>query len=176
MGPKRNSRKAQKVSQFKRDKLIEEVETLEVQMSELEKKASAYKSAEEYATVTAQKLKDNADFELKEPSRMMYAKTYKAKFVDPFIKRVIDIVKNLARRCYRAEKFREEAEEKISKLQEEKEELKTKLWDKTIENNNLKKQLTDFEKIKSYLGIDKIKELLQTINTTMRKKDKETER
>ena len=96
---------------------------------------------------------------------MMYAKSYKAKFVDPFIKRVVDIVKNLARRCYRAEKF-----------QEEKEELKTKLWDKTIENNNLKKQLSDYEKIKSYFGIDKIKELLQTINTTMRKKDKETKR
>ena len=39
---------------------LEEVETLEVQMSELEKKASAYKSAEEYATTTAQKLQDNA--------------------------------------------------------------------------------------------------------------------
>lgn len=164
------------VSQFKRDKLIEEVKTLEVQMSDLEKKASAYKSAEEYATVTAQKLQDNADFELIEPSAVTRTKVYKAKFVDPFIKRVIEIVKNLARRCYRAEKFQEEAEEKISKLQEEKEELKTKLWDKTIENNNLKKQLTDFEKIKSYLGIDKIKELLQTNNTTMRKKDKETYR
>ena len=168
------------VSQFKRDKLIEEVESLEVQMSELEKKASTYKSAEDYATITAQKLKDNADFELKEPSRMMYAKSYKAKFVDPFIKRVIDIVKNLARRCYRAEKFQEEAEQKISKLKEEKEELKTKLWDKTIENNNLKKQLTDFEKIKSYLGIDKVKELLQTINASRQikkqKKNAETER
>lgn len=168
------------VSQFKRDKLIEEVESLEVQMSELEKKASTYKSAEDYATITAQKLKDNADFELKEPSRMMYAKTYKAKFVDPFIKRVIDIVKNLARRCYRAEKFHEEAEEKISKLQEEKEELKTKLWDKTIENNNLKKQLTDFEKIKLYLGIDKVKELLKTTNSPKQiysqKKNTETER
>ena len=168
------------VSQFKRDKLIEEVESLEVQMSELEKKASTYKSAEDYATITAQKLKDNTDFELKEPSRMMYAKTYKAKFVDPFIKRVIDIVKNLARRCYRAEKFQEEAEEKISKLQEEKEELKTKLWDKTIENNNLKKQLTDFEKIKLYLGIDKVKELLKTINSPKQiysqKKNTETER
>ena len=163
------------VSQFKRDKLIEEVETLEVQMSELEKKASAYKSAEEYATITAQKLQDNADFELKEPSLMMYAKTYKTKVVEPFVKRLIEIVKNLARRCYRAEKFQEEAERKISKLQQEKEEIKSKLWDKTTENYHLKKQLADYEKIKSYLGVDKIKELLQTINISMRKKDK-TER
>ena len=160
------------VSQFKRDKLIEEVETLEVQMSELEKKAYTYKSAEDYATITAQKLQDNADFELKEPSKMTSAKTYKTKVVEPFIKRLIEIVKNLARRCYRAEKFQEESEERISKLQQEKEELKSKLWDKTTENNHLKKQLSDYEKIKSYLGIDKIKELLQTINIPMRKKDK----
>ena len=160
------------VSQFKRDKLIEEVETLEVQMSELEKKASAYKSAEEYATITAQKLQDNADFELKEPSMVTSAKTYKTKIVEPFIKRLIEIVKNLARRCYRAEKFQEESKERFSKLQQEKEELKSKLWDKTTENNHLKKQLSDYEKIKSYLGIDKIKELLQTINIPMRKKDK----
>ena len=36
----------------------------------------------------------------------------------------------------------------------------------------LKKQLSDYEKIKSYFGIDKIKELLQTITISMRKKDK----
>ena len=45
----------------------------------------------------------------------------------------------------------------------EKEELKLKLWDKTTENNHLKKQLSDYEKIKSYFGIDKIKELLQSL-------------
>ena len=107
---------------------------------------------------------------------MTMASTYKTKVVEPFVKRLIEIVKNLARRCYRAEKFQEEAEEKISKLHQEKEELKLKLWDKTTENNQLKKQLSDYEKIKSYFGIDKIKELLQTINTIMRKKDKETKR
>ena len=32
-----------------------------------------------------------------------------------------------------------------------------------MENTHLKKELKDFEKIKAYLGIDKIKELLQTI-------------
>ena len=48
-------------------------------------------------------------------------------------------------------------------LQKEKEDLKTKVWDLKVENTHLKKELKDFEKIKAYLGIDKIKELLQTI-------------
>lgn len=168
--------KHKSISQFKRDKLIEGVETLEVQMSELENKSSAYKRAEEYATATAQKLQDNAEFGLKEPSLVMSAKTYKTKVVDPFIKKLIDLVKSLARRCYRAEKLQEESTEKISKLQQEKEELKSKLWDKTIENNNLKKQLKDFEKIKTYLGIDKVKELLKPINDKNKLKKKEAKR
>ena len=140
------------------------METLEGQMSKLESKMSAYKDAEEYATVTAMRVKTDADLELREPSVVTSAKTYKTKVVEPFINRIIEVVRNLARRCYRAEKFQEESAEKISKLEKEKAALETKLWDKRIENNHLKKQLKDFEKIKAYLGIDKVKELLKTIN------------
>ena len=93
----------------------------------------------------------------------MSAKSYKTKLVEPFVKRLIEFIQDLARRCYRAEKREEKSAEKISKLEKEKAALETKLWDKRIENDRLKKQLKDFEKIKAYLGIDKIKELLQTI-------------
>ena len=41
-----------------------------------------------------------------------------------------------------------------------------------LENSQLKVQLRDYNKIKDYLGIDKVKELLKTINTTMQKNHK----
>lgn len=93
----------------------------------------------------------------------MSAKSYKTKLVEPFVKRLIKFIQDLARKCYRAEKREEESTEKITTLQKEKEDLKTKVWDLKVENTHLKKELKDFEKIKAYLGIDKIKELLQTI-------------
>lgn len=155
--------KHKSVSQFKRDKLIEEVETLEEEKSALEDKISTYKNAEEYAMVTARKAVGNENFEIPSPTLTMSVKAYKTKLVEPFVKRLIEFIQGLARRCYRAEKLQEESAEKITTLQKEKEDLKTKVWDLKVENTHLKKELKDFEKIKAYIGIDKIKELLQTI-------------
>lgn len=163
--------KHKSVSEFKRDKLIEEVEILTEQKEELEHKISAYKNAEEYAMVTAQKLEDEA-LKIPDPSPLMSAKKYRGDIVMPFINKLIKIVKNLARRCYRAEKAEEKSAEVIAKLTEEKERYKSKVWNLKLENSRLKVQLRDYDKIKDYLGIDKIKELLKTINAAMRREHK----
>lgn len=162
--------KHKSVSEFKRDKLIEEVEALNEQKEDLEHKISAYKNAEQYAMVTAQKLNDNKDFEITEPPPLMSAKTYKTKYVEPFINKLIKIVKNLARRCYRAEQLKQQSAEKISTLTDENQKLKSKVWNLNLENSRLRVELRNFNKIKEYLGIDKIKEMLKTINKPKHKK------
>ena len=162
--------KHKSVSEFKRDKLIEEVEALTEQKEDLEHKISAFKNAEEYALTTAQKLNDNKDFEITEPPPFMSAKTYKTKYVEPFINKLIKIVKNLARRCYRAEQAEKQSADKISKLTDENQKLKSRVWDLNLENSRLRFELRNFEKIKKYLGIDKIKEMLKTIDKTKHKK------
>ncbi len=162
--------KHKSVSEFKRDKLIEEVEALTEQKEELEHKISAYTNAEQYAMVTAQKLNDNKDFEITEPPPLMSAKTYKTKYVEPFINKLIKIVKNLARRCYRAEQLEQQSADKISTLTDENQKLKSRIWDLNLENSRLRVELRNFDKIKEYLGIDKIKEMLKTINKTKHKK------
>ena len=163
--------KHKSVSEFKRDKLIEEVKILTEQKEELEHKISAYKNAEEYAMVTAQKFEDEA-LKLPDPSPLMSAKKYRNDIVMPFINKLIKIVKNLARRCYRAEKAEEKSVEVIAKLTEEKERYKSKVWNLNLENSRLKVQLRDYDKIKDYLGIDKVEELLKNINATMRRNHK----
>lgn len=162
--------KHKSVSEFKRDKLIEEVEALTEQKEELEHKISAYTNAEEYAMVTAQKLNDNKDFEITEPPPFMSAKTYKTKYVEPFINKLIKIVKNLSRRCYRAERAEQQSADKIASLTDENQELKSRVWDLNLENSRLRVELKNFDKIKEYLGIEKIKEMLKNINKTKHKK------
>ena len=162
--------KHKSVSEFKRDKLIEEIEALMEQKEELEHKTSAYKNAEEYALTTAQKLNDNKDFEITEPTPFMSAKTYKTKYIEPFINKLIKIVKNLTRRCYRAERAEQQSAEKISTLTDENQKLKSKVWDLNLENSRLRVELRNFDKIKDFLGIDKIEEMLKTINKTKHKK------
>ena len=162
--------KHKSVSEFKRDKLIEEIEALMEQKEELEHKTSAYKNAEEYALTTAQKLNDNKDFEITEPTPFMSAKTYKTKYIEPFINKLIKIVKNLTRRCYRAERAEQQSAEKISTLTDENQKLKSKVWDLNLENSRLRVELRNFDKIKDFLGIDKIEEMLKIINKTKHKK------
>lgn len=161
--------KHKSVSEFKKQKLIEEVENLQEQKAELEHTISAYKNAETYAMVTAQKAVGNKDFEIPEPTPLMSAKNYRTKLIEPFIKRLLGIIQDLARRCYRAEQAEKLSAGKIAKLHEEKEKHKSRAWDLNLENSQLKVQLRDYDKIKDYLGIDKVKELLKTINTSMRK-------
>lgn len=155
---------------YKRDMLAEEVEQLEVEKNLLEAKISTYKNSEEYALTTVQKLNDNKDFEIIELPPFMSAKTYKTKYVEPFINKLIKIVQNLARRCYRAEKLEQQSAEKISTLTNENQKLKSRVWDLNLENSRLRVELKNFDKIKEYLGIEKIKEMLKNINKTKHKK------
>lgn len=158
---KNTHEKHKSVSEFKRDKLIEEVEALEDKKEELKEEMKTYKNAEEYALATVRKIKNNDDFELKDPSPLMPAKTYKTKYVEPIIKKLLDIVKNLARRCYRAEKAEAKSSEIIASLTKEKDNYKSRVWHLNLENSKLKTQLRDYDKIKLYIGLNKIKEILK---------------
>ena len=161
---KNTHEKHKTVSEFKKEKLAEEVEKLENKKDKLKEQMKTYKSAEEYALATVRKIKENEDFEIKNPPPLMSAKTYKSKYVEPFIKKLLKIVKNLARRCYRAEKAEEKSSEIIYKLTKEKESYKSKVWNLNLENSQLKVQVRDYDKIKSYFVLDKIQEILKIVN------------
>lgn len=158
---KNTHEKHKTVSEIKKEKLAEEVEKLENKKDELKDQMKTYKNAEEYALVTVRKIKGDEDFVLKDPSPLMSAKTYKTKYVEPLIKKLLEIVKNFARRCYRAERAESKSAEVIANLTKENDNYKSRLWHLNLENSKLKTQLRDYDKIKSFLGVDRIKEILK---------------
>ena len=158
---KNTHEKHKTVSEFKKEKLAEEVEKLENKKDELKDQMKTYKNAEEYALVTVRKIKGDEDFVLKDPSPLMSAKTNKPKYVEPLIKKLLEIVKNFARRCYRAERAESKSAEVIANLTKENDNYKSRLWHLNLENSKLKTQLRDYDKIKSFLGVDRIKEILK---------------
>lgn len=162
--------KHKSVSEFKKQKLIEEVENLQEKKSEIEQKISTYKSVEEYARVTAAKLEDE-EYKIPEPPPLMSAKAYKTKFVEPLIKKLIGIIKTLARKCYRAEKEAERATKKMTELYQEKETLKSANWDLRMANSKMSVEVRNFKKIKDFLGIDKVQEMLKTISKSKHRSD-----
>lgn len=145
---KNTHEKHKTVSEFKKEKLAEEVEKLENKKDELKDQMKTYKNAEEYALVTVRKIKGDEDFVLKDPSPLMSAKTYKTKYVEPLIKKLLEIVKNFARRCYRAERAESKSAEVIANLTKENDNYKSRLWHLNLENSKLKTQLRDYDKIK----------------------------
>ena len=151
------------VSEFKRDMLAKEIDELTEKKDDLLHTMSAYTKAEEYAHLTVQKIKNNDDFDIPEPPPLMSAKTYKTKFIEPFIKRIMKIIENLARRCYRAEKIAEQAEAKVKPLEAENERLKGQLWKKNVALSKAEVKARDFDRIKSYVGVEQINRLLKEI-------------
>lgn len=162
--------KHKSVSEFKRDKLIEEVEMLEDKKQELESDISKYKNAEEYALVTARKIEDEA-LKIPESSALMSAKKYRNDIVAPFVNKLIKIIKTLARKCYIAEKEVERATKKMTELYQEKENLKSANWDLRMTNSKMSVEVRKFKKIKDFLGIDKVQEMLKTISKSKNRSD-----
>ena len=151
------------VSEFKRDMLAKEIDELTEKKDDLLHTMSAYTKAEEYAHLTVQKIKNNDDFDIPEPPPLMSAKTYKTKFIEPFIKRIMQIIENLARRCYRAEKIAEQAEAKVKPLETENKRLKDQLWHKNMALSKAEVKARDFDRIKSYVGVEQISRWLKEI-------------
>ena len=151
------------VSEFKRDMLAKEIDELTEKKDDLLHIMSAYTKAEEYAHLTVQKIKNNDDFDIPEPPPLMSAKTYKTKFIEPFIKRIMKIIENLARRCYRAEKIAEQAEAKVRPLEAESERLKCQLWNKNMALSKAEVKVRDYDRIKSYVGAEQINRWLKEI-------------
>ena len=100
---------------------------------------------------------------------MMSAKTYKIKYAEPLIKRLTKFIYNLARRCFRAEQKMKQATRKMAELYKEKEQLKSENWDLRMANSKMSVEVRNFKRIKDFLGIDRVQELLKTINTSRRK-------
>ena len=151
------------VSEFKRDMLAKEIDELTEKKDDLLHTMSAYTKAEEYAHLTVQKIKNNDDFDIPEPPPLMSAKTYKTKFIEPFIKRIMKIIENLARRCYRAEKIAEQAEAKVKPLETENKRLKDLLWHKNMALSKAEVKVRDFDRIKNYVGVEQINRWLKEI-------------
>ena len=151
------------VSAFKREELAKEVVQLTAEKKKLESDISTEHKAENKALMMAKKL-ETETYTLPDPPVLMSAKAYKTKFVDKLIRKLKEIIKALASRCFKAEHTAKEVTAEFEKVIKERDRLKTENWNVKKENRAMKIQLRDFENIKATLGIDKVKEILKSCN------------
>ncbi len=148
------------VSQFKREKLVEAVNKLEYKKKSLEYDISKYQNSEKYALNSVTKLEKKAEL-LPEPTVFMSAKKYKNEVTMPFIEELLTTIKELSQRAFIAEKNAEKLQKQFYILKQRNEQLKKENWDNNMEISKCKVELRKFDKLKSYLGIESVNEIIK---------------
>ncbi|MCI8629308.1 MAG: hypothetical protein HFE57_07395, partial [Firmicutes bacterium] len=77
---------------------------------------------------------------------------------------LLTTIKELSQRAFIAEKNAEKLQKQFYILKQRNEQLKKENWDNNMEISKYKVQLRDFDKLKSYLGIENVKEWFKQMN------------
>jgi hypothetical protein len=157
---KRTHERHKSISQFKREKLVEAVNKLEYKKKSLKYDISKYQNSEKYALNSVTKLEKKAEL-LPEPTVFMSAKKYKNEVTMPFIEELLTTIKELSQRAFIAEKNAEKLQKQFYILKQRNEQLKKENWDNNMEISKCKVELRKFDKLKSYLGIESVNEIIK---------------
>ena len=107
-----------------------------------------------------QRIESDAEFQLPDPPTLMTAKTYKQRFVDPLIKKLKEIIREMFCRYYKALDSYHRLNTTNGRLYRENEHLSTANDRLKGENNALCSELKDFRFLRKVLGSRQIDNLI----------------
>ena len=120
------------------------------------------------------------EYQLAEPATMMSAKSYKAKLVDPFIKKLKSLIVTILARYYEARDNWHRISVLNNNLQRENEVLRYEKYQLTTENTELKKQNRQYSFLRKVFGEKGLEDLVRKAEeikqAKMREKRKNYER
>ncbi len=99
---------------------------------------------------------EDARWQLPEPTALMSAKTYREKNAMPLVERLKDIVKNLTIKCINLMEQIKQLKAKVTKQAEDIDFYKSKVHQQYVKLEQLQEKADDFERVKQYVGADKI--------------------
>ena len=175
------------VLDYKKQEREKELTELEGKLAERKDEFKAYKERIENfdnGELALQKLDESMlnepEYQLAEPSTMMSAKSYKAKFVDPFIKKLKSLIVTILARYYEARDNWHRISVLNNNLQRENQVLRYENNQLTTENTELKKQNRQYSFLRKVFGEkgleDLIKKTEEMKQAKLREKRKKYER
>ena len=99
---------------------------------------------------------EDARWQLPEPTTLMSAKTYREKNAMPLVERLKEIVKNLTIKCVNLMVQIKQLKAKVTKQAEDIDFYKSKVHQQYVKLEQLREKADDFERVKQYVGVDKI--------------------
>ena len=99
---------------------------------------------------------EDGRWQLPEPTTLMSAKTYREKNAMPLVERLKEIVKNLTIKCVNLMEQIKQLKAKVTKQAEDIDFYKSKVHQQYVKLEQLQEKTDDFERVKQYVGVDKI--------------------
>lgn len=156
------------VLDYKKQEREKELTELEGKLAERKDEFKAYKerienfdNGERALQKLDESMLNEPEYQLAEPSTMMSAKSYKAKFVDPFIKKLKSLIVTILARYYEARDNWHRISALNNNLQRENEVLRYEKYQLTAENTELKKQNRQYSLLRKVFGEKGLADLIQ---------------
>ena len=175
------------VLDYKKQEREKELTELEDKLAERKDEFKAYKerienfdNGERALQKLDESMLNEPEYQLAEPTTMMSAKSYKAKFVDPFIKKLKSLIVTILARYYEARDNWHRISVLNNNLQRENEVLRYEKYQLKNENTELKKQNRQYSFLRKVFGEKGLEDLVRKAEeikqAKMREKRKNYER
>ena len=156
------------VLDYKKQEREKELTELEGKLAERKDEFKAYKerienfdNGERALQKLDESMLNEPEYQLAEPATMMSAKSYKAKFVDPFIKKLKSLIVTILVRYYEARDNWHRISVLNNNLQRENEVLRYEKYQLTTENTELRKQNRQYSFLRKVFGEKGLEDLIQ---------------
>ncbi len=139
-----------------REKLMSDNKALEQQQKKLQQDIEKMADSKVILERNIHAYDEEAKWQLPEPAALMSAKTYREKNAMPLVERLKEIVKSLTIKCVNLMEQIKQLKAKVTKQAEDIDFYKSKVHQQYVKLEQLQEKADDFERMKQYVGVDKI--------------------
>ena len=139
-----------------REKLMSDNKALEQRQKKLQQDIEKMADSKVTLERNIHAYDEDAKWQLPEPTALMSAKTYREKNAMPLVERLKEIVKNLTIKCVNLMDQIKQLKTKVTKQAEDIDFYKSKIHQQYAKLEQLQEKADDFERVKQYVGVDKI--------------------
>ena len=139
-----------------REKLMSDNKTLEQHQKKLQQDIEKMADSKVALERNIHAYDEDARWQLPKPTALMSAKTYQEKNAMPLVERLKEIVKSLTIKCVNLMEQIKQLKAKVTKQAEDIDFYKSKVHQQYVKLEQLQEKADDFERVKQYVGVDKI--------------------
>ena len=143
-----------------REKLMSDNKALEQRQKKLQQDIEKMADSKVTLERNIHAYDEDAKWQLPEPTALMSAKTYREKNAMPLVERLKEIVKSLTIKCVNLMEQIKQLKAKVTKQAEDIDFYKSKVEQQYVKLEQLQKKVDDFERVKQYVGADKIETIV----------------